>query len=68
MNTNANRDDVEYQLQLLERKRDAQIRMKQTAKFLNGDFHGSIADEFVGKAKNLTKKINRGLQSDNPNS
>lgn len=57
MNTSgANRDDVAYQLSLKDRKKDAKIRMKQTAKLINGEFRTSIADETVGVAKNLLKK------------
>jgi hypothetical protein len=55
-NGNASKSDVEYQLHLQERKRDAHLRMKQTAKLINGELRVSIADEIVGVSKQLQKK------------
>jgi len=56
MNTNANKSDVEYYLQLKDRKRDAQLRMKQTAKLISGEYRVGIADEVVGASKQFKKK------------
>jgi len=55
MNTNANRDEVAYQLTMLQRKKDAKTRMKQTAKLMNGEFRTAVADEIVGVSKKLKK-------------
>lgn len=54
--SNSNKSDVEYNLQLQDRKRDAKLRMQQTAKLMNGELRVSVADEIVGASKQLQKK------------
>jgi len=52
----SNQAEIEYQLSLNDRKRDAKIRMQQTAKIMNGEIRVGQGNEVVGKCKTLKKK------------
>jgi len=55
--SSSNKDEIEYQLGLKDRKRDAKLRMQQTAKIMNGEFRIGIFDGVVGKAKKIDTSI-----------
>lgn len=52
------KSEYEYQQALKDRKKDAKLRMQQTAKIINGEIRAGIFDGVVGVAKPVVKKTN----------
>jgi hypothetical protein len=53
------RDDVEYELSVLQRKRDAKACMAHTARIMNGEIRSGTVGSFVGRAKNTQTRVKK---------
>jgi hypothetical protein len=54
--SDANKAEIEYQLQLQDRKRDAKAQMRATARVVNGDIRMGSFDDVVGASKQFQSK------------